>query len=157
MKRCFFKYFFLDGDHFKVYEFVTILLLFYVLVFQPQGIWELSFSARDQILTPCLGRRSLNHWTIRDIPPLCVLYFTIKGFKKKKLNKNNWINLLKKEKKKWWEREACGSDWRQRASSTKNRKIQGTRILECLLSRPNHQHGARTSDSGSKEEVSFLL
>ena len=31
---------------------------------------------------------------------LLSVYFTIKGFKKKKLNKNNWINLLKKEKKK---------------------------------------------------------
>ena len=37
-------------------EFVTILLLFYVLVFWPRGMWDLSFPVRDQTLTPCIGR-----------------------------------------------------------------------------------------------------
>ena len=49
-------------------EFVTTLLLFYVLVFWPQGMWDLSSPTRDQTLTPCIGRPSLNHWTTREIP-----------------------------------------------------------------------------------------
>ena len=54
---------------FKVFiEFVTILLLFYVLVFWPRGMWDLSSPTRDQTHTPCIGRRSLNNWTTREIP-----------------------------------------------------------------------------------------
>ena len=47
---------------FKVFiEFVTILLLFYVLVSWPWGMWGLNSSARDQTHTLCIGRWSLNH------------------------------------------------------------------------------------------------
>ena len=54
---------------FKLFiEFVTVLLLFYVLVFWLQGMWDLSSLTRDQTHTPCIGRRSLNHWTIREVP-----------------------------------------------------------------------------------------
>ena len=54
---------------FKVFiEFVTILLLFYVLVFWPQGMWDLSSPTRDRTRTHCVGRRSLNHWTAREVP-----------------------------------------------------------------------------------------
>ena len=49
-------------------EFVTILLLFYVLVFWPQVMWDLSSRTRDQTRTPCIGRWSLNHWTTREVP-----------------------------------------------------------------------------------------
>ena len=50
---------------FLTIEFVTILLLFYVvLVFWPQDIWDLSSTTRDQTLTPCIGRRSPNHWSV---------------------------------------------------------------------------------------------
>ena len=69
--RCsfFFRiFFFLMWTIFKVFiEFVTILLLFYVLVFWPQGMWDLSSPARDRTRTPCTGRRSLNHWTAREV------------------------------------------------------------------------------------------
>ena len=42
---------------FKVFiEFITILLLFYVLVFWPQGMWDLSSLTRDRTHTPCIGR-----------------------------------------------------------------------------------------------------
>ena len=47
---------------------VTILLLFYVWSFWPQGIWDLSSPTRDPICTPYIGRRSLNHWTTREVP-----------------------------------------------------------------------------------------
>ena len=54
---------------FKVFiEFVTVLLLFYVLVFWPRGMWDLSSPNRDWTCTPCIGRRSSNHWTTREVP-----------------------------------------------------------------------------------------
>ena len=49
-------------------EFVTLLLLFYVLVFWPRGMWDLSSLTRDRTCTPCIGRWSLNHWTTREVP-----------------------------------------------------------------------------------------
>ena len=54
---------------FKVFiEFVTILLLFYVLVFWFRGMGDLSSPTRDQTQIPCIGRRSLNYWTTRKAP-----------------------------------------------------------------------------------------
>ena len=47
---------------FKVFiEFVTILLLFHVLVFWPWGMWYPSSLMRDRTHTPCIGRQSLKH------------------------------------------------------------------------------------------------
>ena len=37
-------------------EFVRKLLLFHVLVFWPQAMWNLNSPTRDQILTPLVGR-----------------------------------------------------------------------------------------------------
>ena len=64
---------------FKVFiGFVKILLLFYILVSWPRGMWDFSSPTRDQTHTPCIGRRSLNHWTPREVPGndflLVVLY-----------------------------------------------------------------------------------
>ena len=60
---------FLMQTIFKVFiEFVTILLLFYVLVSWPRGTWGLSSSARDQTHTLCIGRRSSNHWITWEVP-----------------------------------------------------------------------------------------
>ena len=50
------------------FEFVVILLLFYVLVFWPRGMWDLSSLTRDQTRTPCIGKQSPNHWTTREVP-----------------------------------------------------------------------------------------
>ena len=59
-----------DIDHFKVFtELVTILLLFYVLAFWLQGLWDLTSSTRDQTHIPCIERQSHHHWTTREIPP----------------------------------------------------------------------------------------
>ena len=53
----FLRFFFLMWTNFKVFiEFVTILLLFYVLVFWPRGMWDLSSQTRDQTCTPYNGR-----------------------------------------------------------------------------------------------------
>ena len=41
-----------------------------VLVFWPQGMWDLSSPTRDRTCTPCIERRSLNHWTAREVPSL---------------------------------------------------------------------------------------
>ena len=56
LKFFFFFNFTLDVGRFKsLYEFVTILLLFSVLVFWPQGVWDLCSLTRDQTRAPCLG------------------------------------------------------------------------------------------------------
>ena len=44
-----------------------MLLLFYVLAFWPQGIWDLNLPTRDQTHTPWAGGLSLDHWTTREI------------------------------------------------------------------------------------------
>ena len=55
---------------FKVFiEFVTLLLLFYVLVFWLRDMWDLSSPTRGRTRTPCIGRQRLNHWTAREVPP----------------------------------------------------------------------------------------
>ena len=56
-----------------VIEFVTILPLFYVLALWPRGMWDLSSPTRDRTHTPCIGRRSLNHWATRKAPKLTIL------------------------------------------------------------------------------------
>ena len=75
----FFKIFFLMWTiFFKVFiEFVTVLLLFYVLVFWQQGMWDLSYLTRDQTCTPCIGRRSLNHWMPGKFPRRVGFIFTL--------------------------------------------------------------------------------
>ena len=46
-------FFFLMWTVFRLFiEFVTVLLLFYVLVFQPGGIWDLISLTRDQTSPP---------------------------------------------------------------------------------------------------------
>ena len=58
---------------FKVFiEFVTILLPFYVLVFWPRSMRDLSSLTRDRTRTPCVGRWSLNHWTAREVTYLFI-------------------------------------------------------------------------------------
>ena len=42
----------------------------------PCGTWDLSSPTRDWTLIPCIGRWSLNYWTIRKVPNL--LYWNIK-------------------------------------------------------------------------------
>ena len=57
----FFKDFFLYGPFLKpLIESVTILFLFYVLLFWPRGVWDLGSLTGDQTRNPCIGRRSLS-------------------------------------------------------------------------------------------------
>ena len=64
---------------FKVFfiESATTLPLFYVSFFWPWGMWDLSFLTRDWTCTPCMGRRSLNHW---KSPASCLCGNTITLF-----------------------------------------------------------------------------
>ena len=67
-------FFFLMWTIFKFFiEFVTILLLFYVLVFCPWGMWNLNSPTRDFTHTSCIGRQSLNPWTTREVPDLEII------------------------------------------------------------------------------------
>ena len=59
-----FRFFFFMWTIFKVFiEFLTILLLFSVLVFL-----DLSSLTRDWILSPRIRRWSLKHWPTREVP-----------------------------------------------------------------------------------------
>ena len=44
------------------------MLLFSVLFFWPQGMWDLSSPTRDWTRTPRTERQSLSLWTAREIP-----------------------------------------------------------------------------------------
>ena len=74
-----------------------MLLLFYVLVFWPRGMWDLGSPTRDRTRTLCIGRRSLNHWTAREVPRLifliCTFLYCITF--SVKLNKNTSSECLK--------------------------------------------------------------
>ena len=62
---------FLFFGFFFFIEFVTILHLFYVLVFWPQACGILI------TFTPCSGRQSFNHWITREVPVLQILKLNI--------------------------------------------------------------------------------
>ena len=68
----FFKiFFFWCGPFLKsLFNLLQYWLLFYVLVFSPWGMWDLT---SDWTHTPCIGRQGFNHWTTREVPALCFL------------------------------------------------------------------------------------
>ena len=82
MRFCFFVcllFFFLMWMNCKVLsEFVTMLLLFYVLVPCPRGMWNPCSLIRDQTCTPCTGKQSLYQWTIREVPCLLTWLYLFK-------------------------------------------------------------------------------
>ena len=67
------------GMVFKVftesYNIAFVLVWFLGL----RGMWALSSLSRDQSRTPCLGRRSPNHWTTTEVPAV-VLWWETPGF-----------------------------------------------------------------------------
>ena len=74
----FLKNFFMTWIIFKAFiECVTVLLLFYVSVFWPRGMWNLSFRIRDGTHISWIGRQSLNRWTTtREVPHLQLITMT---------------------------------------------------------------------------------
>ena len=70
-----FKDFFLMWTIFKVLiEFVTILFVFWF--FGHKAMQDPNSLTRNQTHTSCIVRRSLNHWTAREVPN--VTFFKIK-------------------------------------------------------------------------------
>ena len=71
-------------------EFIAILLLFHVLVFWQQGVWDLSSPTRDRNRTLCTGRWMLNPWNARDVPrpPTFSCDFAAPSFKKDYMKRN---------------------------------------------------------------------
>ena len=70
----FFKIF-LMWTIFKVFiEFVTTLLLFYVLFFGPKARGVLTPWPWIKTHSPCIGKWSLNHWTSREVPVSLILW-----------------------------------------------------------------------------------
>ena len=62
------RFYFCRGPFLKsLLNFFTMLFLFYVLVFWPWGMWNLSSSSRARTHTPYTGRLSLNRWTTREV------------------------------------------------------------------------------------------
>ena len=96
----FFLRFFLLWTIFKVYiEFCIILLLFYILVFQWRGMWDLSSQTRDQTCTPCNGGWSLKHWTSREVLQLLLQLgiFLIRELSEVTISGNKWKVSLRQE------------------------------------------------------------
>ena len=58
-------------------EFVTVLLLFYVLFlcFRPWGMWDPWPGIKP--IPPTLEDKSFNHWTIREVQPRCLIFTSI--------------------------------------------------------------------------------
>ena len=52
----------------------NIASVVYVLCFWQWGMWDLSSLSRDQTLTLCFGRWSLNRWTTRKVPYLGICH-----------------------------------------------------------------------------------
>ena len=109
---------FLTCTIFKVFiEFVTVLLLFYVLVFHSWGLWDLRSPTRHQTWTPCSEKQSLNQCTVREVPQYSLFSKEIKssvkwGGRMRKVGwrDNNWCLKLWKLKKN--RQKACqNSSW----------------------------------------------
>ena len=70
---CFLKIFFWCGLFKSLLNLLQCCFCFIALVFWPRGMWDLSFLTRDWTCTPCSGRWSLNHWTIREVLSLVII------------------------------------------------------------------------------------
>ena len=65
----FFLRFFWCGPFLKsLLNLLQYCFCFMFWFFWPQGMWDLSSLTGDQTRIPCIGRRSLNHWTTREVP-----------------------------------------------------------------------------------------
>ena len=73
IEHTFFKFFFMWTIFKVVIELVIELFLFYVLVFWPRGMCNLSSPARAEIHTFCVRRQSLNNWIAREVQTVNLL------------------------------------------------------------------------------------
>ena len=53
----------------NLHAFSIVCFFFsFLLLFWPQGLWDLSSLTRDRTSTPCIRKWNLNHWTTRQVP-----------------------------------------------------------------------------------------
>ena len=91
----FFPFFFFMWIILKVFnEFVRILLLFLILVFWPQGMWDLRSPTRNQTHILGNGRQSLNCWTTGEVSGLNLN-------KEKRTGKVGWVGRERKNMKEF--------------------------------------------------------
>ena len=93
----FFKDFYLMWTNFKAFiEFVTIWLLFYVLVLWPWDMWDLSPTTKDWTHSPCIGRQNLNHWTARKSIIFCFVFvFVFNDYNYRRVRTKTEVNATK--------------------------------------------------------------
>ena len=123
-------------------EFVTVLLLFYVLAFSPQGMYDLSLVTRDQTCKLCMGRQSPNHWTVQEVSALVkmtTVLLKIAGSKTSVTRTicNNFLSVLD-ECPRWWHpsNKQMVTCW-QKGNHRMGEEALGTlanRKVECLQS-----------------------
>ena len=92
--------FFFNVDHFLSLYWICyhIASVVHVLVFWPWSMGNLNFPTRGQTLTSCVGRWSLNHSTIREVP-MRVYFWNVLS---------NWeLGLLNKTRTYPW----CPTKW----------------------------------------------
>ena len=61
-------------------------------------MWDLSSLTRDRTHTPCIGRRSLNHWTTREVPGERVLIKCVSGVRNLPIGPGVQVTLKRKTK-----------------------------------------------------------
>ena len=102
-------------------EFMTVLLLFHVLVFfGHKACGNLSSLTRDWTHIPCIGRWSLNRWTTREVPNL-LFTFLFKAVQRVFWNGRTWVvfgKIIQKQgllwRLRWWRIcLQCGGTWVQ--------------------------------------------
>ena len=57
-----------------------LVFCFFVCFFWPQGIWDLPWPGIE-LMSPVLEAQNLNHWTIREVPQMTLLWCTWLGSK----------------------------------------------------------------------------
>ena len=78
---CYFtRFFFLMWAVFQsslnLLQYCFCFIFFCFFGHRPKCMWNLSSPTRDGTCIPCIGRRSLNHWTTREVPPATVVHCT---------------------------------------------------------------------------------
>ena len=88
----FFLRFFWNGSFLKSLYWICYNIAS-VLVFWPQDMWDLRSPARDQTCTPCIGRWSLNHCIIREVPLWLFCFQWLAGSVSHRMDAPQWLRL----------------------------------------------------------------
>ena len=52
-----------------------MLLVFFFVFAMLCGMWDLSSRPSVELVPPAMDAQSLNHWTIREVPRMCLIFF----------------------------------------------------------------------------------